>query len=242
MKVELIGTGCIGTKQNSASSIVNKKILIDAPNGICKTLRNLDKPLEYIQTVIITHFHADHIFDLPFLILEKAIDQGETQIPFNIVGPKGIKERTKTLYELAFTASWEKVNKMLNINYIEILPGETKYIDDLTLEAVKVEHDAPEAQGYILTIDNQRCAFTGDTKKCEGVDYLLSKSKIVITDCAKTKGIETHMGIDNIQEYSEKYHDNIIITTHMREDTRKELEKLEIENLIVPQDGYNLDF
>ena len=25
MKVELIGTGCIGTKQNSASSIVNKK-------------------------------------------------------------------------------------------------------------------------------------------------------------------------------------------------------------------------
>ena len=75
MKVELIGTGCIGTKQNSASSIVNKKILIDVPNGICRTLRNLDKPLEYIQTVIITHYHGDHIFDLPFLILQKVISK-----------------------------------------------------------------------------------------------------------------------------------------------------------------------
>ncbi len=242
MKVELIGTGCIGTKQNSASSIVNQKILIDAPNGICRILRNLDKPLEYIQTVIITHYHADHIFDLPFLILEKAIDYGKTETPLNIVGPKGIKEITKTLYELAFTSSWEKVNEMLNINYIEILPGETKYINDLTLEAVKVEHDAKEAQGYILTIDNQRCAFTGDTKKCEGVDYLLSKSKILIADCAKPKGIETHMGIDNIQEYAQKYPENIIVTTHMREDTRRELEKIELENIIIPQDGYNLDF
>jgi len=131
---------------------------------------------------------------------------------------------------------------MLNINYIEILPGETKYINDLTLEAVKVEHDAKEAQGYILTIDNQRCAFTGDTKKCEGVDYLLSKSKILIADCAKPKGIETHMGIDNIQEYAQKYPENIIVTTHMREDTRRELEKIELENIIIPQDGYNLDF
>lgn len=242
MKVELIGTGCIGTRQNSAASIVNKKILIDVPNGICRTLRNLNKPLNYIQTVIITHYHGDHIFDLPFLLLEKAIEQQNTQAVLNIVGPKGIKERTQALYELAFKSSWEKVNKILNTNFIEILPGETKYIEDTTIEAVKVVHDAPEAQGYILTIDNQRCAFTGDTKKCEGVDYLLSKSKILIADCADIKGTETHMGIDNIQEYSQKYPERIIVTTHMKEATRTELEKIEEENVIVPKDGYNLDF
>lgn len=242
MKVELIGTGCIGTKQNSASSIVNQKILIDAPNGICRTLRNSGKQLSYIQTVIITHFHGDHIFDLPFLMLEKAIEQGATGATLNIVGPKGVQERTKILYDLAFKNSWEKVNKALNINYIEILPGETKYIEDTTIEAVKMEHDAPEAQGYILTIDNQRCAFTGDTRKCEGVDYLLSKSKILVSDCSNIEGHETHMGINDIQEFSKKYPSSVIITTHMKEATRKELEKIEDENIIVPSDGYNLDF
>lgn len=242
MKVELIGTGCIGTKQNSASSIVNKKILIDVPNGICRTLRNLDKPLEYIQTVIITHYHGDHIFDLPFLILEKSLVKDSNKYQLNIVGPKNIEERTKKLYEIAFPNSWKKVNEILNINFIEILPGETKYIDDTTIEAVKVEHSVPEAQGYILTIDNQRCAFTGDTSRCEGVNYLLSKSKILIADCADTKGTKTHMGIDNIHEYAEKYPEKVIVTTHMRETTRNEIEKLEDENVIIPTDGYNLDF
>ncbi len=51
------------------------------------------------------------------------------------------------------------MNEILNINFIEILPGETKYIDDTTIEAVKVEHSVPEAQGYILTIDNQKMCF-----------------------------------------------------------------------------------
>lgn len=242
MKVELIGTGCIGTKQNSASCLINKKILLDVPNGICRTLKNMNKPLNYINTVIITHYHGDHFFDLPFLILEKVFKPEENNFPLNIIGPKDIEERTKDLYETAFPNGWETANKVLNIKFIEILPGETKYIDDLTIEAVKVEHKLPEAQGYILTIDNQRCAFTGDSRVCEGIDYLLSKSKILIADCANTIGGETHMGIDNIKEYTKKYSDNVIVATHMKEETRKEAEKLEIENFIVPIDGYILDF
>ncbi len=50
------------------------------------------------------------------------------------------------------------------------------------------------------------------------------------------------MGIDNIHEYAEKYPEKVIVTTHMREATRNEIEKLEDENVIIPTDGYNLDF
>ncbi len=37
---------------------------------------------------------------------------------------------------------------------------------------------------------------------------------------------KTHMGIDNIHEYAEKYPEKVIVTTHMREATRNEIEKI----------------
>jgi len=242
MKIELIGTGCIGTKQNSASSVINKKILLDVPNGICRVLRNMNMPLTYIQTVIITHYHGDHFFDLPFLILEKSFIKTEKQQSLNIIGPKDIESRTIKLFETAFPNSWKKVSEIVKINFVEILPGETKYIEDATIEAVKVEHTVPEAQGYILTIDNQKCGFTGDSSACEGIEYLLSKTEVLIADCSNIEGKESHMGIDNLKKYLEKYPKKIIIATHMKEKTREEAEKIELENFIIPSDGYTIDF
>ncbi len=77
-------------------------------NGICRTLRNLDKPLEYIQTVIITHYHGDHIFDLPFLILQKSLVKDSNKYQFNIVGPKNIEEKNKNYMKLLFQTVGKK--------------------------------------------------------------------------------------------------------------------------------------
>lgn len=240
MKVKLIGTGCIGTMQNSACSLINKKILIDIPNGACREIKRFGEDLNSIQTIIITHYHADHIFDLPFIILEKS---QMTNKKMNIVGPKDIEKRTKDLFELAFPGEWkEKIEDNLEINFMEILSGEIKYIEDTTIEAVKVEHMLPDSQGYIIIIDNQMCAFTGDTSKCDAVEYMLKKSPIIVSDCSVEIGKQTHMGIDNIKEYSEKYPNNTIILTHMKEATRLEAEKLENSNIIVPGDGYSIEF
>ena len=163
MKVKLIGTGCIGTMQNSACSLINKKILIDIPNGACREIKRFGEDLNSIQTIIITHYHADHIFDLPFIILEKS---QMTNKKMNIVGPKDIEKRTKDLFELAFPGEWkEKIKDNLEINFMEILPGEIKYIEDTTIEAVKVEHMLPDSQGYIITIDGTKYYVAGDTDK-----------------------------------------------------------------------------
>ena len=86
------------------------------------------------------------------------------------------------------------------------------------------------------------CAFTGDTSKCDAVEYMLKKSPIIVSDCSVEIGKQTHIGIDNIKEYSEKYPNNTIILTHMKEATRLEAEKLENNNIIVPEDGYSIEF
>ena len=71
---------------------------------------------------------------------------------------------------------------------------------------------------------------------------MLKKSPIIVSDCSVEIGSQTHIGIDNIKEYSEKYPNNTIILTHMKEATRLEAEKLENNNIIVPGDGYSIEF
>lgn len=71
MKIEILGSGNIYSKWNSASYLVDDKILIDVPNGTHKTLKNRNIEPININKILITHFHGDHYFDLPFILLEK---------------------------------------------------------------------------------------------------------------------------------------------------------------------------
>lgn len=41
MEIKLIGTGSIGAMESSASTLINKEILIDMPNGIVKRIKQL---------------------------------------------------------------------------------------------------------------------------------------------------------------------------------------------------------
>ncbi len=60
MKLKVIGSGNIFSKQNSASYLIDDKILIDVPNGTCKTLKNIGIEPSKIDNILITHFHGDH--------------------------------------------------------------------------------------------------------------------------------------------------------------------------------------
>ena len=72
MKVRVIGSGSMWTAFNSASYMIDDNILVDIPNGLCKSLFRMGIDPRNIENVLITHFHGDHYFDIPFLFLLKA--------------------------------------------------------------------------------------------------------------------------------------------------------------------------
>ena len=72
MKIQVIGSGSMWTKYNSACYLIDDKIMVDFPNGACKYLYRLNIIPNTIDNIVLTHFHGDHYFDMPFYLLNKS--------------------------------------------------------------------------------------------------------------------------------------------------------------------------
>jgi ribonuclease BN (tRNA processing enzyme) len=243
MRLEMLGTGSITSKSNSACAIINDNILLDVPNGICKKLYNIDGRIDKIDTCLITHFHGDHYFDLPFLILDKTFKLKENK-SFTVIGSIGLERVTKTLNELALPNNWDNVKNNLKPQFIECDNLNKTVINGcIEIMYLKVDHkNCTEACGYIIKDKNHSIGFTGDTSLCESVEYIAKNSDVLVADMSMEKGNDEHMGIDNIIYLAEKYNNTVIIATHMRDETKNKAKNLNIQNVIIPDDGFVYEF
>ena len=232
MKLQIIGSGGILQKEASASYLIDDHILIDMPNGSCKNLYNLGIKAENIDHVLITHFHGDHFFDIPFYLLKKS---KEDELDVNIYCTKSGKKKIETLFKLGFSSASKKVLKRLNLTYNF---SSNFVINDYEVSRVKVSHgDFKPAYGYIFKSKDLTVGFTGDTGYCATVEYMASICDYLICDCSFILGNESHMGIDDIKKLANKYPEHKFITSHMFSETIKEAKKLKVKNIIVPNDG-----
>ena len=231
MKVDLIGTGSIYTKYNSASTLVEDKLLIDIPNGCHKQLLKMGYDIEKIKAVAITHFHGDHFADLPFLVRHRyALKLSEKLI---IIAPKGAKEQIERLFYVYNSNDFEW---KLTVDIIEIEHSnqEIDLLNQYHIKAVEVAHgELKPAYGYII---NNKLGLTGDSGICDGVRQIWKNSEIMIADVSFRNGKEMHMGIDDMEQLLENSNKKII-ATHLRDTTRETLKNEKISKLIVPEDG-----
>lgn len=238
MKVELIGTGAMYTKYNSACTLINDELIVDMPNGTIKQLLKKKYIPENIKTILITHMHGDHTADIPFF-LKYIFNFVKINNEVVIVGPKGIKNKIVQLFEAYNFENKEEIEAAMKIKYIEIeQDAQIIEIQNYKIQAILVSHgEEKTAYGYII---NYVLSCTGDSGICEGVEKLVKNSKITIADASLIEGDECHMGIDNIKYLTQKYNKKII-TTHLRDTTRKVLNKEKNKNILVVEDNYQFN-
>ena len=238
MEIRLVGTGSIGAVQSSASTLVNKKILIDVPNGIVKRLKQFGENVLNIDIVLITHLHGDHYFDLPFFMLEKYFYKVTDKTI--IYAPIGTLKKVKKLFELAFPGEYKKIMNNIDIEFIEFKELKNEKLDnDIYVDSVLVDHGkCKPAYGYLLKENSRNVGFSGDSKMCEAIDYIVQNSIVSVLDMSFAENINhAHMGLHEIERICDKYKEKTIITTHMQDYTRNDAKNKNIKNLIVPDDG-----
>ena len=55
------------------------------------------------------------------------------------------------------------------------------------------------------------------------------------------ESIKSHMGVNDIENICNKYKNKKIVATHMKKSTREYAKTLNIENLIIPNDGDEIE-
>lgn len=239
MKIQFIGTGTIPDIANSASVLINEHILFDIPNGNLKAMIRQNIDILKIDTLIISHTHADHCFDLPFLLwYKKNYQKGNEELSTKIVTDKITQNTVETLINLSHFNSARNAKKEFidaeEVNSIENI------CDDVQISNVPIEHESfiiKYANGYIIKDKNISIGLTGDSTFCQGVKILASKVDYLISDMTLEVDDESHMGINNVLELLKEHPNLRIIPIHMHDETREKALKLNIDNLIILNDG-----
>ncbi|MDO4378983.1 MAG: ribonuclease Z [Erysipelotrichia bacterium] len=241
MKIKLTGTGSITSMQNCASCLINEEILIDCGNGIIKSLMKNSIDIYKINIVLITHLHADHFFDLPFIILLRSFRRVKEQLV--IYGPKGLRKAIALLFEVGYAdiEDWEEHlnnGNTLIMEYTELDVAVNKY----RIKSYEVNHgNFKPAYGFTVSDEQSILGYSGDSGICLGVEEIVKKSDLAIMDCSFPQGVEAHMGVNDLERLLNQYDDKEIVATHMSSESRKLALSSNNERLIVLEDMFEIE-
>ena len=221
MKIKLYGTGGAFTKHVNTCALINEEILVDCGAGVIKALIADNFDVEKLNYIVVTHFHMDHDFDIPSLLVYFRI-RGKSK-PLTIYAPKGSIERYKTMCGLANVPTPEyKV-----IEYTE----NTFDINDYTITPYLLNHfpELINAYGFKISHQNKTASFSGDTAMCDNVHKLIKGSQIAFLDICGTGPVDAkkiHMDITEYEELKKLYPDVKLVPVHMLDATRAKLKEL----------------
>ncbi|MGD9159684.1 MAG: MBL fold metallo-hydrolase [Desulfobacteraceae bacterium] len=221
MIIKILGTGgAINNGLPYNSFIINEDLLVETPPDIMTSLFREGINRKNISAIYISHFHADHCFGLPFLLLRNFIDRYSTYI--KMIGPKGIEQRVTEICTLAFGAEhlmmkWIKDH----VTYEEIEHGrEIKINTQYKLTPVKMFH-SPETYGFVLESEGKKTTYIADTYWEDCLLEYIEDADTVLIDLNGEKSDKSKV---HISEYDLEQHalpnlkkkDTIFFGTHLK--------------------------
>lgn len=158
-------------------------LLLDCGSGVVFRMAQLGLPWEGITHVALTHFHADHVTDLPTLMV--AWRYGllpPRSAPGTVMGPAGTRHLLDTLGGLFGSAvlapdSWPLTVAEMAPDDVAELPG------GVTLRARKVPH-TEESVAYSIEHAGRRVVYTGDTAFDESLGAWAEGCDVLVAECS----------------------------------------------------------
>ena len=208
MQIKILGNGgAVNDGLPYNSFLIDNFFLVETPPDIMNSLFREKSDLSELRVIFISHFHGDHYFGLPFLILRLFFDSAGEPLNYRIriLGPADIENKSKEICRLALSEN-HPVNSWIEDNFIfEELETDARIdIDDENYLKVFPMNHFTETYGFSF-YKNDRIVFSyfADTIWS---DELISQIKllpqIIITDLngEPSDPHKVHMSEDDLIE------------------------------------------
>uniref|UniRef100_A0A7C2ZQ26 MBL fold metallo-hydrolase n=1 Tax=Ignisphaera aggregans TaxID=334771 RepID=A0A7C2ZQ26_9CREN len=132
----------------------NKAILIDVGEGTYRALKYCGYDLNFIEGLVITHRHGDHILGLPTIVL-MALYKGINRI--RVVANDDVISASEALF------SSIGLRHLINsIEFIKAHPYKVTELGPFKMRFIEARHTVP-ALSVRIDVDNKCIAYSGDT-------------------------------------------------------------------------------
>ncbi len=145
MQIKILGNGgAVNDGLPYNSFMADNFLLVETPPDIMNSLFREKTDLSLLRVIYISHFHGDHYFGLPFLILRLFFNSAGQSMNYkiSILGPAGIKNKSKEICRLALGEN-HPVNNWIDSNFIvvELKADSSIDLDDVTkLKIISMNH------------------------------------------------------------------------------------------------------
>lgn len=244
MKITFIGVGEATDAQPNTSILVEGKsnLLLDCGYSVPPSLWHYSSDPNLIDTIYISHLHADHYFGLAPILL-RMIEEKRTK-PISIICPQGYDNLIEQSLDLAFGEIFKL--QQFSINYHAVTPEDALEIEGYSLSFASTNH-LRNNLAIRITDGTHTICYSGDGKMTTESEELFGGSDLLIHDAFHEKnkppGVPTkHESIESLVEYQQTHLIKLIACVHINKKANYPKTKYQSDSLIFPIVGDSISF
>lgn len=187
-------------------------LLLDFGTGSLSALQRYAS-LTSVDAILLTHLHADHIFDACSYVVVRRYAPDGPYPPIPIYGPPGSRERLTAAYGVD-EGSLDDV-----YTFHDLGPG-TRSIGPFTVTVDRMNHPV-ETYGVRLEHAGKVLAYSADTAPCEALSRLAKGADLFLCEASYIDGMDNppdlHLTGRDAGEAAAKAGVNRLVLTHLVE-------------------------
>lgn len=197
-----------------------------------------------LETVWISHFHGDHFFGIPQLILHFYLQKRKLPLTL-LAGSSELRDKVNAAVELAYPGLTSKLT--FSLHYHQIEQHSATVYNGLSWQCAPANH-SQQAYGLRITTDSRKIYYSGDGKPTPGCISLMHDCDLVIHE-AFSVGPEdpSHFSLEECLELVNNSAIEQLALVHLNQQTRQAVESKKdmlheagSTRVVIPKDGVEL--
>ncbi len=184
MRLTVVGcSGSIPGPDSAASCYLVEAdgfaLVLDLGSGAIGPLqRHIE--LTAIDTVLLSHLHADHCIDLTSLTVAIKHGPGRRDDPIPVLGPSNVEARIQELHGAHDPAKQYELTRLFAFG---VVSESTRQIGPFAVTVRRVLHPV-EAYAYRIEHGGRILAYSGDCAPCPGLDEVARDADLALVEAA----------------------------------------------------------
>lgn len=195
----------------------SSSVLLDCGFSVSQQLWQVSENPNALDVVYISHFHADHYFGLPALLV-RFREEGRTK-RLTIAGPPGIEPSVVHLVEMAYSNAMSKLG--FEIFYMECDPGEDFKHEGFRFRFALSNHSMP-CRAVRLDSGGKSLFYSGDGAPTAGTRELADGCDLIVHEAyAMNQSVPGHGTLESALGFARDSGASAAALVHVNRKVRK---------------------